>query len=554
MRLATSRLAPALPRALPSRRAARLASPAMTRERARPTTTARAAGGAPSDPPPPDPDSRRDPPFASPTSVSVDARRFRPAPLDPTAHKGRRGKVAVIGGCAEYTGAPYFAAMAALRCGADLAHVFCAEAAAPVIKSYSPELIVHPYMRETPRAREWCGDDPEDEGPEDEGPEDEGPEVGAADASSHSAAAKERRKRSRRDALRARAADLAFADVAEWLPRMDAVVVGPGLGRDWVMLETAARVVRHVLAENADIRRRTKGNAPPETTVVVDADGLHALLRHREGRCFRELETLSRRAAATMPPSYDDEDPSPTMPPSSSSSDEKHEKRRRVDIETRYAPALALVVTPNKNERERMLDARRPGGPSFDLDDSDAPPSRAPPFAGEADEDQSAGEDQSAARYLLAFGATVVNKGARDEVRTTASTAGAFGPTVLLETDVAARGAPRRCGGQGDVVSGAVAAFLAAERTRRSSGDHPRDDDDGESEGDDTYGVSPLRLRRHLAAVGGCLVTRAAARRAFEKRKLATLAGDVVEELGPAMEEAWPVGGDGEDGDEATRT
>ena len=456
----------------------------------------------------------------------------------------------MIGGCAEYTGAPYFAAMAALRCGADLAHVFCAEAAAPVIKSYSPELIVHPYMRETPRAREWCGDDPEDEGPEDEGPEDDGPEVGAADASSRSAAAKERRKRSRRDALRARAADLAFADVAEWLPRMDAVVVGPGLGRDWVMLETAARVIRHVLAENADVRRRTKGNAPPATTVVVDADGLHALLRHREGRCFRELETLSRRAAATMPPSYDDEDPSPTMPPSSSSSDEKHEKRRRVDIETRYAPALALVVTPNKNERERMLDARRPGGTSFDLDDSDAPPSRAPPFAGEADEDQSAGEDQSAARYLSAFGATVVNKGARDEVRTTAATAGAFGPTVLLETDVAARGAPRRCGGQGDVVSGAVAAFLAAERTRRSSG--VPEDDDGESE--DEYGVSPLRLRRHLAAVGGCLVTRAAARRAFEKRKLATLAGDVVEELGPAMEEAWPVGGDGEDGDEATRT
>ena len=61
MRLATSRLAPALPRAPPSRRAARLASPAMTRERARPTTTARAAGGAPPDPPPPDPDSRRDP-------------------------------------------------------------------------------------------------------------------------------------------------------------------------------------------------------------------------------------------------------------------------------------------------------------------------------------------------------------------------------------------------------------------------------------------------------------------------------------------------------------
>lgn len=30
--------------------------------------------------------------------------------------------------------------------GADLTHVFCAREAAPVIKSYSPELIVHPVL------------------------------------------------------------------------------------------------------------------------------------------------------------------------------------------------------------------------------------------------------------------------------------------------------------------------------------------------------------------------------------------------------------------------
>eukprot|EP00850_Spirogloea_muscicola_P027073 SM015298S01687 [mRNA] locus=s15298:34:297:- [translate_table: standard] len=63
------------------------------------------------------------------------------------AHKGQSGKVAVVGGCREYTGAPFFAAMAALKLGADLSHVFCAAAAAPVIKAYSPELIVHPVLR-----------------------------------------------------------------------------------------------------------------------------------------------------------------------------------------------------------------------------------------------------------------------------------------------------------------------------------------------------------------------------------------------------------------------
>ena len=46
----------------------------------------------------------------------------------------------------EYTGAPYYAASSISRLGADLIHVFCAPDAAPVIKGYSPDLIVHPGM------------------------------------------------------------------------------------------------------------------------------------------------------------------------------------------------------------------------------------------------------------------------------------------------------------------------------------------------------------------------------------------------------------------------
>jgi len=45
-----------------------------------------------------------------------------------------------------YTGAPYFAAISALKCGADLVHLFCEREAGQVIKSYSPELIVHPIL------------------------------------------------------------------------------------------------------------------------------------------------------------------------------------------------------------------------------------------------------------------------------------------------------------------------------------------------------------------------------------------------------------------------
>lgn len=61
-------------------------------------------------------------------------------------HKGQSGRIGVIGGCEEYTGAPYYAAISALRTGADLVYVFCFKSAAPVIKSYSPELIVLPYL------------------------------------------------------------------------------------------------------------------------------------------------------------------------------------------------------------------------------------------------------------------------------------------------------------------------------------------------------------------------------------------------------------------------
>ena len=46
-------------------------------------------------------------------------------PLTFALHKGQGGRIAVVGGSLEYTGAPYFAAMAALRTGADIAHVFC---------------------------------------------------------------------------------------------------------------------------------------------------------------------------------------------------------------------------------------------------------------------------------------------------------------------------------------------------------------------------------------------------------------------------------------------
>uniref|UniRef100_A0A0K0FXW3 ATP-dependent (S)-NAD(P)H-hydrate dehydratase n=1 Tax=Strongyloides venezuelensis TaxID=75913 RepID=A0A0K0FXW3_STRVS len=69
--------------------------------------------------------------------------------LSPCYRKGDCGKIAVIGGSEEYTGAPYFSAITLLKIGCDLSFVICTKEAAPIIKSYSPELIVYPDLNET---------------------------------------------------------------------------------------------------------------------------------------------------------------------------------------------------------------------------------------------------------------------------------------------------------------------------------------------------------------------------------------------------------------------
>lgn len=117
-------------------------------------------------------------------------------PLKPEFHKGQCGRVCVIGGCEDYTGAPYFSAHSAALFGADLTHVMCELNAAPVIKSYSPNLMVHPYLRET-----GVGETP-------------------------------------------------FDKIQGLLDRMHVCVVGPGLGRDQQMLESVVKILEYLATKH----------------------------------------------------------------------------------------------------------------------------------------------------------------------------------------------------------------------------------------------------------------------------------------------------------------
>ncbi|XP_068631078.1 ATP-dependent (S)-NAD(P)H-hydrate dehydratase [Battus philenor] len=113
-------------------------------------------------------------------------------PLDGKSHKGQAGRIGVIGGSLEYTGAPYFAGISALKVGADLVHIFCTSPAATVIKSYSPELIVHPLL-----------DQPN-----------------------------------------------AVNDISPWLDRLHVVVIGPGLGRDPKIFEVVMELIKTINRKN----------------------------------------------------------------------------------------------------------------------------------------------------------------------------------------------------------------------------------------------------------------------------------------------------------------
>lgn len=62
---------------------------------------------------------------------------------DAASHKGNNGRVLVVGGSKDYSGAPTLAAHAAFKSGVDLVHVACPRSVSSTIRSYSPDLIVH---------------------------------------------------------------------------------------------------------------------------------------------------------------------------------------------------------------------------------------------------------------------------------------------------------------------------------------------------------------------------------------------------------------------------
>lgn len=145
-------------------------------------------------------------------------------PLSSDNHKGSSGRIGVLGGSAQYTGAPYYAGMAALQAGADLAYIFCAQEAALPIKSYSPELMVAPVYAAERFDAALVG-----------GTKDE----------------------------QAALVDSMVERVVSHMERLHVLVMGPGLGRCPLVFQATARIIQESMQRNL--------------TIVLDADALFLL-------------------------------------------------------------------------------------------------------------------------------------------------------------------------------------------------------------------------------------------------------------------------------------
>ncbi len=164
--------------------------------------------------------------------------------LSKFSHKGSSGRLLILGGSAKYTGAPYYAAMSALRTGSDLVTILCANEATIPLKSYSPELMVEGVYS----ASEF----------------DDLVQINNQDKNFINKKVKEMVQR-----------------VTNSFNRMHAIVIGPGLGRCPIVLKATAIIIQNAINANLNI--------------VLDADGLYLLSLEENIDIFEHYIELSKQ-------------------------------------------------------------------------------------------------------------------------------------------------------------------------------------------------------------------------------------------------------------------
>ena len=363
--------------------------------------------------------------------------------LTSSSHKGQNGRLTVIGGSAAYTGAPYFSSLTTLKLGADLCTVLTSVESAVPIKSYSPELMVRPTL--VPQyLLDVDGVHP----------------VAGRGKGAH-----------RAEAIKA----IVESVQKEVLERSNVVIVGPGLGKDELIVDTVAALLTAL---------RTLS-----VPVVLDGDGINIAVSHPDVIRGNHKLILTPNAAefrrlweAYLPHS---EKPPMSLP---------------VDQQ------LVTFMTDNKAMQGGFLPVDHP-------------------FAA-----------HTAQLARAIGGVTVVRKGAID---------------VASDGDSAVyccrQGAPRRCGGQGDVLTGAIGTVWAwcglkqqrdADKKQKASGEEKKDTGAADKVADGQGG--PELKEQLLAAYCGSLLVRRSAELAFQAHGRSMLASHVMDGMEAVIEEMCP--------------
>ncbi|KAK6644042.1 hypothetical protein RUM43_000307 [Polyplax serrata] len=311
----------------------------------------------------------------------TDIKKFIPK-LTSDLRKGQCGRIGVIGGSAEYTGAPYFSAISALKLGADLVYVFCCKAAAPVIKSYSPELIVLPIL-----------DD--------------------------------------KDVVQ---------KIESWLPRLHALVIGPGLGRDPDILQNVTAIINYCSEK-----------VKPLLPLVIDADGLYVV-------------------------------------------------QNNISLIQKYTGPV--ILTPNGIEYCRLSS-------SLSLSDP--------------------------LQIATSLNSVVLHKGSSDVIVNGISNMklNLTLQNVLIKCDVT--GSVRRCGGQGDILSGCIATFVAWYELHRRNNQSLEGNSKDCNQDNLNYFKTNL-LGYSLSCYAGCVLTRTCSRLAFKEFGRSMTASDMIPFINKAFE------------------
>ena len=362
--------------------------------------------------------------------------------MSSSSHKGQSGRLTVIGGSAAYTGAPYFSSLTTLKLGADLCTVLTSVESAVPIKSYSPELMVRPALL---------------------------PQYLLDVDGVHPLAGKGRATH-RAEVIQA----IVDSVQKEVLERSNVVIVGPGLGKDELIVDTVAELLTAC---------RTLS-----VPVVLDGDGINIAVSHPDA----------------------------------------------------IRGNTQLILTPNAAEFSRLWEKHLP--------DTDKPPMSLPVDAeliafmtdNAAMEGGFLATDHPFATHTAQLanaigGVTVVRKGAIDVA--------SDGSTAVF---CCRQGAPRRCGGQGDVLTGAIGTVWAwcGLKRQRQADDKQKGSGEEKKAGkltDKQGGAGEELSERLLAAYCGSLLVRRSAELAFKAHGRSMLASHVMDCIEDVIEELCPV-------------